>query len=342
MKLPLNQLASQLKRGLANLYLIAADEPLLVAEATDLVRAAAREAGFDERKTHFVERGFRWDSLGGGGDTLSLFSSRSILELRMSSPRPGDAGGKAIRELAENPDPDRLVIISIQAKLDAAAQRTVWAKTVDKHGVVVDIRPVMRPELPRFIAARAQAKGLTIAPDAAELLADRVEGNLLAADQELTKLALIVDDGRVDAEAVLAAVATSARYDVFRLSDAVRAGDLERALTVLAGLRAEGVQPVLVLWSLAREISLWSELKYAEAHGERIDQAMGRLRIWQSHQPFVRRAVGRYSAAELARLVGRAAEVDRIVKGVERAPVWEAVTALVLELLAPQPARRSA
>jgi DNA polymerase-3 subunit delta len=342
LKLPLNQLASQLRRGLANLYLIAADEPLLVAEATDLVRRAAREAGFDERKTHFVERGFRWDSLAGGGDTLSLFSTKSILELRMSSPRPGDAGGKAIRALAEDADPDRLVIISIQAKLDAAAQRSVWAKTVDRHGVVVDIRPVMRPELPRFIASRAKAKGLAIAPDAAELLADRVEGNLLAADQELTKLALIVDDGRVDAAAVLAAVATSARYDVFRLSDALRAGDLGRALTVLAGLRSEGVQPALALWSVAREISQWSELKHAEARGERVEQAMARLRIWQSHQPVVRRALGRYSAAEIARLLDRAVEVDRVVKGLVREPVWEAVTGLVLELLAPRPARQSA
>jgi DNA polymerase-3 subunit delta len=335
LKLPSSQLATQLERGLSGIYLIAADEPLLVAEATDEIRRAGHERGFEERTLHFVERGFRWDSVRSASDSLSLFSAKRIVEFRMSAPRPGDAGARLFRELAEARDPERLVIISIQARLDAAAQRSVWVKTIEKHGVVVDVRSVARPELPRFIMRRAERKGLTIGADAAELLADRVEGNLLAADQELTKLALISEDGCVDTEGVLAAVATSARYDVFRLSDAVIGGDLERALRVLAGLRTEGVAPALVVWALAREIMLLAQLKHAQSGGQSVDRLMERLRIWRSRQAAIRGALARYSDPELGRLLGRAASVDRTVKGLERAPVWEAITGLVLDLLAP-------
>jgi len=342
LKVPLSQLAGHVDKKLARLYLIAADEPLLVAEATDLVRRAALAQGFDERKLHFVERGFRWEQLAGGGDTLSLFAARRIVEIRMSSPRPGDAGGKALRALAESEDPDQVVIISIHARLDQNAQKSVWVNTIARHGVVVDIRPASRAELPRFIAGRARSKGLAIDTDAAELLADRVEGNLLAADQELTKLALIVDDGRVHVDNVLAAVATSARYDVFRLSDAVLAGDLKRAMTVLDGLRTEGVAPPLVLWALAREISLLSQLKHAEAKGENLGSLMGKLRIWQSRQPLVRSALARYSDERLAALLEQTARVDRAVKGQDRQPDWEALTGLVIDLLTPAPARLTA
>lgn len=341
MKLPLGQLTSHLERGLGHCYLIAADEPLLVGEAADEIRRAAIARGFVERQLHFVERSFRWDGVLAGADSLSLFADRRIVEIRMSSPRPGDAGAKAIRELAEAGDPDRLIIISIQAKLDQNAQKSVWVRTVEKHGIVVDIRPVTRENLPAFIDRRARRRGLRIDREAAALLADRVEGNLLAADQELAKFELIAVDQHVDAEAVLAAVASSARFDVFRLADAVVAGDLERALRVLEALRAEGVAPPLVAWALAREVLQLADLKAAAA-SEGVDRAMARLRIWQSRQPALKRALARYSDADLARLVVLAARVDRAVKGVERIPVWGAITDLVLELNAPSSGWRAA
>jgi len=342
LKLPYTQLAHHLERGLAGLYLVAADEPLLVAEATDEIRRSALERGFDERKVLFVERGFAWESVASEGSSLSLFSSRRILELRMNSPRPGDAGARALRALAEDADPDRLVIVSIQDRLDAAAQKSVWVKTIERHGVVVDIRPVTRADLPRFIATRGRRRGLSIDSDAAEMLADRVEGNLLAADQELTKLALICDDGRVDADAILAAVAMSARYDVFRLSDAILARDPERAVRVLDGLRAEGIAPTLVLWAVVREIQLLARLRLAEAGGQSVDALMSRLRVWQSRQPAVRRALGALSVADVRRLLAAAVRADRVVKGLERAPPWETITDLVLELLVPARPHRAA
>jgi DNA polymerase-3 subunit delta len=342
LKLPLNQLSSHLERGLAGIYLIAADEPLLVGDAADAVRRAASEQGFGEREVHFIERGFRWDGLVASADSLSLFAERRVIELRMATPRPGDAGARTIRGLAEQTDPDRLIIISVQSRLDANAVKSVWVKTIERHGVVVDIRPVTRAELPAFISRRARRHGLTVGAEAAAVLADRVEGNLLAADQELAKLALLYDDGRVDADAVLESVATSARFDVFRLGDAVVAGDLMRAMIVLEGLRSEGVAPALVLWVLAREITLLAQLEDGIARGRSPDQLMARLRIWQSRKAEIGRALARFSGQELRRLVRRASAVDRAVKGLDRMPAWEAITGLVVELLAPESARLSA
>ena len=336
MKLAVNQLKSHLDRGLAGIYLIAADEPLLVGEAGDAIRAAARTQGFDERSLHFVERGFRWDSLSSAADSLSLFATRRIVEVRMDKPRPGDAGAKAIRALAEDKDPDRLILILIQARLDAAAARSVWVKTIEKHGVVVDIRPVTRSALPQFIAARARRYSLRLSTAAADYLAEQVEGNLLAADQELAKLALIHDGAEVDADSVRSSVASNARFDIFRLSDAIIDGDLHRAITVLEGLKAEGVQAPLVLWALAREISTLARLKHAAAQGEDLGELMGRLRIWQSRQSLLRRALARYSTTELQQLLRLAARTDRAVKGLERMPAWEALTSLLLAVFDPR------
>lgn len=342
MKLPLRQLSRHLSQGLAPIYLAAADEPLLVAEATDAVRAAARSAGFDERELHFVERGFRWDALESSADSLSLFASRRIVELRMASPRPGEAGARAIRALAERNDSDCLVIIAIAARLDASAARSVWVKTIEKHGVVVDIWPVDRAELPRWIGERSARLGLRLTEDAVSLLADRVEGNLLAADQELNKLALTAPSATIDESAVLEAVAESARFDVFKLSDAILAGDLARAVTVLAALRAEGVQPPLIAWAVGRELSLLARLAHAVRSGERIEQAMGRQHVWRRREPLVRRAVARYDWDDLAALLRLAARADRAIKGLERTPPWEALTELVLATADPKAWRPAA
>lgn len=336
MKLPLRQLDRHLAKSPAWVYLAAADEPLLVAEAVDSIRAAARAAGFEERDLHVVDRGFRWSDLEAGADNLSLFGARRIVELRLAAPRPGDAGARSIRALAERAGPDQLVIVAINAKLDASAARSAWVKAIDAHGVIVEIWPVDRAELPGWIGARAARLGLKLTSDAAELLADRVEGNLLAADQEITKLALTSSDRRIDERAVLDDVANSARFDVFRLSDAVVAGDAARALRVLAGLRREGTQPVLAAWALSREIGLLARLKYATEHGERVDNALARNGVWRRRQPLVKQAVRRHSWRHLTRLLALCAEVDATIKGVRRGDPWQALTGLVLAAFEPQ------
>lgn len=330
MKLAARQLRRHLKDALAPAYLVAGDEPLLVGRAVDRIRDAARARDFTARELHVIERGFRWPELEAGADNLSLFSTRKIIELRLASPRPGDAGARCIRSLVEQPAPDRLLLVSVAGKLDAAAARSAWVKSIDEHGVVIDVWPVDRAHLPRWIGERADELGLRVTPDAAELLADRVEGNLLAADQELQKLAMTGPGTLIDEQAVLAAVADSARFDVFRLTDALVDGNAARAFAVLAGLRREGTQAVLVSWALSREIVLLARLRDAVQQGQRADAALARAGVWRRRQPAVKKALARYDEPALRALMARAAVVDRIVKGAEPGRSWDALTGLLL------------
>ena len=339
MKVQLRSLARHLEDGLAPVYLVAADEPLLVADALDEIRAAARRAGFDTRDLHVTDRSFRWDELLTDADNLSLFAPRRILELRMPSPRPGDAGARVLRELASRPDPDRLLIVAISARLDSSAASSQWVKALEGAGVLVEIRPIERAELPRWIRERAARYRLKLTPAAAELLADRVEGHLLAADQELMKLALLADGGAVDEAQVLESVADNARFDVFRLTDAVLAGDAPRAIRVLAGLRAEGVEPVLVSWALGRELGLLTALKFAATSGQRLDGVYARHRVWPKRRALLERALKRFDLAGLEALLGQAVELDAVVKGAPGLPPWDAVTRLVVAMLDPGRAR---
>ncbi|MBN1240918.1 MAG: DNA polymerase III subunit delta [Gammaproteobacteria bacterium] len=341
MKLRARELQRHLDAGkLAAVYLVAGDEPLLVADALGEIRAAARKAGFEQRDLHVVDRSFRWDELASGADNLSLFASRKVLELRLLSPKPGDAGAKGLRELAAKPDPDRLLIVAVSGRVDGSA---VWVKSLEKAGVQVEIWPIERAELPAWIRSRAGRYDLKLTAGAAELLAERVEGNLLAADQELAKLSLTGIRGEIDEARVLEAVADSARFDVFRLTDAVLEGDAARALRVLNALRAEGVQPVLVCWALARELGLLVTLKFAVMSRESLASAMGRQRVWRRRQPIIEKALKRFEWEHLTALLAQASEVDGIVKGAAGASPWDALTKLVLSAVTGgRPSRRGA
>jgi DNA polymerase-3 subunit delta len=260
-----------------------------------------------------------------------LFAARRIVEIRLASPRPGD-GSQVIANLAERPDADRLLVVGVSAKLDSSAQRSKWVKAIEQHGVRIDVWPVERAELPRWIAERAASLDLSLDPPAAELLADRVEGNLLAADQELRKLALTAP-GRIGEDTILEAVANSARFDVFRLTDEIEAGDARRALRALYALKAEGVAPALVSWALNREIALLTRLKFAVGNRENVGNAMARHGVWRRRQPAVKLALDRYTWPELNELMARAAKLDDTIKGVERGRPWETLTSLVLAML---------
>jgi DNA polymerase-3 subunit delta len=333
LKVQLRALARHLEGELAPVYLVPGDEPLLVADALDAIRAAARSGGFDTRDLHVTDRSFRWDELLSGADNLSLFSRRRILELRMPSPRPGDAGARALRELAAARDPDRLLIVAIAGRLDSAAASSQWVKALEGAGVLVEIRPIERGELPQWIRDRARRYSLKVTPAAAQLLADRVEGHLLAADQELMKLALLADGGAVDEAQVLESVADSARFDVFRLTDAVLEGDAPRACRVLAGLRAEGIEPVLVSWALGRELGLLTALKFAATSGQRLDGVFSRHRVWPKRRTLLERALRRYDFNRLSALLAQAVELDATVKGAPGLLPWDAVTRLVVSML---------
>ena len=330
MKLTLRQLAGHLHNALARVYLIAGDEPLLVAEAAAAVIARARANGFEQRDLYVVDRSFKWSDLDAELGNLSLFATRRALELRLPTARPGEAGAQFIASFAERADPDQLLLL-VSGRLDAATARLAWVKRIEKQGVFVQVWPLERAELPGWLRARAQQSGLELTAPAAELLAERVEGNLLAAAQELEKLTLVRGKGRIDELVIADAVAESARFDVFRLTDALLAGDAARALQVLAALRAEGTELVLIGWALARELGLLARLKFVARDARALEAALQAHRVWPRRQPLIRRALGRLSYAQLAALLAQVAELDRVAKGAADASrPWDLLTRIVL------------
>ena len=306
MKLTPDSLGGHLARELAPAYLLCGDEPLLVGEAADAVRARARAAGFTDRVVHFIERGSSWDDVRAAAGSLSLFASRRLVELRLPTGKPGAAGSAAIVELLERRDPDTLLLI-LSGRLDRDAQGATWVRAVDAHGVVLTAWPIGRDKLPAWLEARARRAGLQFEPEALALLADRTEGNLLAARQEIDRLALTVRHGRVGIGELAGSVGDSARFDVFTLGAAARAGQAARALRIVAGLRAEGVEAPLVLWSLLREAR----------------------QLLQGG--------GRFSRRDAPRLIGRARRADRAIKGRLQADAWDELALFAAELCGHNP-----
>lgn len=340
MKVPFRQLDSHLNRSLAKVYLVAGDEPLLVDEALEQVRAAAMRAGFTSRELHTADRSFKWVDLLAGADNLSLFATRKIVEIRLATPKPGDEGSETIAALCEREDPDTLVIVAVGEKLGQAS-RSTWVKAVEQHGAVVEIWPIERGELPRWIQQRAAALKLKLTPGASQSLAERVEGNLLAADQEIKRLALTAAGREIDEAEVLEFVANNSRFDVFALADAVLAGETGRTFKILSGLRAEGVHPVQISWVLNRDISLLSRLEYAVRHGDNLEGALMRSGVWQRRQPLVKKALSKFKAGRLKALLAEAARVDAALKGVFPAEPWTTLTDLLVALLRPPESARA-
>ena len=338
MKFPSVRLLGDLRSTLRRVYLVSGDEPLLVQEACAAILQRAKQAGFDEIERHTVERGFDWNALTAGADNLSLFASRRVLDLRLPSCKPGDAGARALRGLAEKDDPDQLLLVSCP-KLDSAASRSVWVKTLDQRGAVVQVWPLDRKDLSGWVRQRMASAGLKADAAGAELLADRVEGNLLAAAQEIEKLRLLHDGSELSEADVERAVADSARFDVFRLTDAALAGQASRCMRMLWSLRREGVEPVLVLWALARDIGLLEQVQFSVGLGESQHASLDRLRVWQRRQPLVQRALKRLGSTQVRGLITQAAAVDRVIKGRAAGQPWDALAALLLAVLGRSPGR---
>lgn len=322
MKARYEQLTGLLDKALAPIYLLSGDEPLQLGEAADAVRAAARAQGYGERQVLHAETGFDWQTLLAEAGNLSLFAERRLLDLRLPTGKPGDAGAKALTAYAARPPEDTLLLITC-AKLDSAQQRSKWFTALERAGVVVQVWPVEAERLPAWIARRMQAQGRSPSPAAASLLADHVEGNLLAAAQEIDKLCLLCPPGAVEFDAVAGAVADSARFDVFALADAALSGDVVRTTRVLYGLRAEGIEPVLILWALSRELRTLASLAFAREQGESLEAALGRLRVWAKRKPLITQALKRHSAVRWRALLARAARIDRVIKGREPGNIWD-------------------
>ena len=321
MRLNPEQLGAALARGMAPIYLVSGDEPLLVDEAADAIRAAARLAGYADRQVFFIDRTFAWDGLLNSTQSLSLFAERRLFELRMPTGKP-DKGAAQLAQLAESPPPD-VVTVVLTDKLDKKSSEAPWVRAVEKHGVWVPVWPVESAALPGWLRARAKALRVEIEPAAAQLIIDRVEGNLLAAKQELEKLSLLADGAAIDGDLVLRSVGDSARYDVFQLAEAAAAGDAPRAMHVLLGLKSEGVEPTLILWALLRELrGMWQARERDRLHSH------VRGSGWNLAAQPSAKALARLRKLALAPLVLQAAQADRIVKGMAAGDAWSAITGL--------------
>lgn len=321
MRLNAEQLSAALARSVAAIYLVSGEEPLLVGEAADAIRAAARAAGYADRTIFFIDRSFAWDELKHASQSLSLFAERRLFELRIPSGKP-DKGAQQLADLAALPPPD-VVCLIVTGKLDKKASEAPWVRAVEKHGVWVPIRAVPAAALPGWLRERAKRLEVEMEPAAAQLIVDRVEGNLLAAQQELEKLRLLANGQPISSELVLRSVGDSSRYDVFQLAEAAAAGDAARALRVLLGLKSEGVEPTLILWALVRELrGLWQARERS-----RLRSAV-RGSGWHLAATPSPRALSRLNQLPLARLLMQASHTDRVLKGLAMGDAWSALTAL--------------
>jgi DNA polymerase III subunit delta len=330
-KLSGDNLAASLTRQLQTIYLVSGDEPLLVNEAADAIRAAARQQGFEERELHVVERGFDWHGLLADSRAMSLFAQRKIIEIRMANAAPGEQGADAIVELAEQPSPDNLVLI-ITGKLDGRTQGSRWVSAVEKRGVLVQVWPIDLPRLPAWIRERLGRHKLQADTAAAALLAERVEGNLLAAHQEIEKLALLLPPGPVTAETIADAVADSARFDVMQLGEAAMRGQTARALRILEGLRGEDVASTLILWAVNKDLQWIARARSLMRRGQSAESAMNALYVWRPRQAAMAQALRRMNGPTLRNLILDAERVDRAIKGVEKADAWLELERLVARL----------
>lgn len=329
MKLRAEQLDAHLAKGLAPVVVVSGDEPLQLGEACDCVRRRAREQGFTEREVMAVDTGFDWGELMASCNSLSLFASRKLIELRMPSGKPGTEGGKILQEYAERPPADTVLLV-ISGKLDKASQNTKWYQALDKLGASVQVWPVEVRDMPGWIEARMRARGLQPSRDAARMVAERVEGNLLAAAQEVEKLLLLYGTAPLSVEQVEAAVTDSARFDVFGLVDAVLAGDLPRLTRMLDGLQAEGVEPILILWALTREIRSLAAMAAQLEAGTPIERVLAEHRVWDKRQAPVRAGLVRHSRGRWQQMLRRAARIDRMAKGVLPGNAWDELLQLSL------------
>ncbi|QXH52166.1 DNA polymerase III subunit delta [Pseudomonas fakonensis] len=333
MKLAPAQLNKHLQGQLAPVYIVSGDDPLLCQEAADAIRAAARQQGFDERQVFSADANFDWGNLLLAGASLSLFAQRRLLELRLPSGKPGDKGAAALMEYCANPAEDTLLLISLP-KLDGSAQKTKWGKALIEgpQCQFIQIWPVDAQQLPQWINQRLSQAGLSAQRDAVDLIAARVEGNLLAAAQEIEKLKLLADGNQITVETVQAAVADSARFDVFGLVDAILNGEAGHALRMLEGLRGEGVEPPVILWALARELRLLAGLAQQFSQGVPLDKAFSQARppVWDKRRPLVSKALQRLSAQRWAMLLQDAQRIDAQIKGQAEGSPWTSLARLSL------------
>ena len=329
-QLSAEQLPAHLKRGLAPLYFLSGDEPLGAQECADAIRAAAAAAGHGERKVYTVESGFDWDAFYADLRERSLFAERRLIELRLPSGKPGEQGARVLAEIAADPAPD-VVLLVTTGKLDKQARAAKWVAALERAGVAIALYPVDARQLPGWIERRMRARGLVPDPEVVQMLAYYTEGNLLACAQEIEKLAMRGLTA-VTTDDIAGDLGDNARFTVYALADAALAGDARAALRILRVLAAEGESPVLTLWALAREVRDLARMAQAVAGGRGIAQVLDDFRVWPRRRPLMQKALARLSVPACHDLVLAAARADRVAKGRGAGDVWLELENLVLAL----------
>ena len=335
MQLRFDAIDGHLAKTLAPLYVITSDEFLLALEVADKVRRVAKTQGFLEREILTVERSFKWGALLAANQSQSLFGDKKLIDLRIPTGKPGKDGGAALQEYVANLSPDNLTLITLP-KLDWATQKAAWVGSLQQAAVYIDIPLVERAQLPNWISQRLSAQGQSADRPSLDFIADRVEGNLLAAHQEIQKLALLHPPGKLSFEVIHDAVLNVARYDVFKLNEAMLGGDVARLVRMLDGLRAEGEALPLVLWAVAEELRTLLKLKSGMAQGRPLGMLLKEYRIWGPREKLMEPALRRVTLTTLRAALQEAAQVDKMVKGLRAkafaGDAWDALLQLGLRV----------
>jgi DNA polymerase-3 subunit delta len=331
MRLRPEQLSAHLAQGLAPLYVVHGDEPLLAIEAGDAIRAAARAAGCEEREVLVVEPGFKWDAFAAASRNLGLFGTRKLVDLRIPGGKPGVEGARVLEDCAANPTPDTTILITLP-RLDRTTSSSSWFAALEQGGVTLEVFPLERADLPRWIASRLERQRQRASAETLQFLADTTEGNLLAARQELEKIGLLLPEGELEQAAVENAVADVARFDVFQLSEAWLSGDAARACRILAALENEGEGVPLLLWQLGEDLHALATVLASTASGTPVAIAVKSARVWGKRQTAIERAARRIAPSAIQPLLLRLARLDALAKGIGRGNVWDHLRDVALAL----------
>ncbi len=330
MQIKLPQLNAHLHKSLAPVYLVNGDEPQQTGEAADLIRQAAKAQSYESREIFFVDKLYDWQALNFSADNFSIFSDKKILDLRLTG-MPGTEGAKALTAYCQHVSEDTLLLITT-GKLGKDAQKSAWFQAIDKVGCIIQVWSLTGQDLLTWIQNRLQRRGLTAEPEAVKLLADRVEGNLLAAAQEIEKLHGFYGASRLTSQNILDVVADSSRYDVFEWVECILASKVNKIIKILDSLKAENIAPAIILWALTRETRLLSKTKIALNRGENKDSLLRNNAVWGNHKILFELALKRLTQTDLNHALTLNAKADRQIKGQEQGNPWETLLKIALTL----------
>ena len=331
MKVYADKLVETLKQKSLRIFIVSGDEPLLVQESCDVVRRGLKAQGFVERDLFYAESGFDWSGLLYSSNSMSLFAEKKLIEVRLPTGKPGDAGGKVLTELVSSLSDDNALLL-VLPRADQSTQRTKWFKSVEAVAGFVQVWPIEAKELPRWLENRFRQAGLKVTRDAVRAMAQRTEGNLLASVQEIERLKIVVDEREVNLADVSSGVADSARYDVFKLIDAALAGNINRCVRMTTGLKAEGVEPLFIVNMLVREIRSMESIKTAINQGAGQREVFKKARVWDKRVSLVKKCLDRHDSRSLQEMLLQLGSVDRTVKGLDSGDPWRKLQDVVFRL----------